>query len=149
MDFQEITTERRRLIDSELSSLAPLAGRLLTIWEELSALELRMAGDQSSPRIKSAAEAAFKKSDGPAAEVDITGMIIRQEQLLREYVQIEFKMNRIGRFLQQLSPDEVELASLVYERRYSVTAAADIMGISRRSATYMMDRIRRLFWEFG
>lgn len=149
MEYLDLNPERKRICDAELSSLPALAARLLTTWEELTSIEMRLNGGQSSIRIKSTAEASYKKSDGPAKELDMTGMIIRKEQLQREYAQIEFEMNRIARFLQNLTSDEIELASLVYESRYSIKAAADIMGISRRTATYMIDRIRRLFWEFG
>ena len=149
MDIAEIEAARRKVVDQELRSLRSSSDELLTTYEKLLEVGMQLNGAQSSPRIKSEAEAKYKKSDGPAAETNVVDLIVYQEALARKYARLEFQMNRMARFLQTLDQEQIQLLALVYEDGWSIKAAADIMNISRRKATYMMNEIRRLFWENG
>ena len=43
-------------------------------------------------------------------------------------------------------PEQVELLAWVYEFRYSINAAADIMNMSRRKATYILQDLREKYY---
>lgn len=146
MDTTEIEAARRKVVDQEWRSLRPSSDKLLIVYEKLMDVTLQLNGVQSSPRIKSEAEAKYKKSDGPAAETNVVYLILYQESLIAEYARLEFRVNRMAKFLQSLDPEQVELLSWVYEFGYSINAAADIMNISRRKATYILQNLRERYY---
>ena len=146
MDTTEIEAARRKVVDQEWRSLRFCSDKLLATYEKLLEVGMQLNGEQSSPRIKSEAEAKYKKSDGPAAETNVVDLIVYQEALAAEYARLEFRINRMASFLQALDPEQVELLSWVYEFGYSINAAADIMNISRRKATYMLQEMRARYY---
>lgn len=149
MDYTELESARRQLVDAEFRAFKASSDALLDTYEKLAETSLQLAGFQSSPRIKSIAESKYQKSAGPASSTDIVGLTLRKEALSRKYVQLEFRMNRMARFLETLDPEQIQLLTLVYEDGWSIKAAADLMNISRRKATYMMNEIRQMYWDYG
>lgn len=146
MDIAEIEAARRKVVDQEFRSLRSSSDKLLITYERLIEVSAQLNGEQSSPRIKSEAEAKYKKSDGPAAETDVVDLIVYQDALVAEYVRLEFRINRMAKFLQALDPEQVELLAWVYEFGYSINAAADIMNMSRRKATYILQDLRERYY---
>ena len=146
MDIAEIEAARRKVVDQEWRSLRSSSDKLLTTYEKLQEVGMQLNGAQSSPRIKSEAEAKYNKSDGPAAETNVVDLIVYQEALAAEYARLEFRINRREKFLQSLDPEQVELLAWVYEFRYSINAAADIMNMSRRKATYILQDLREKYY---
>lgn len=136
-----IRSERARHADAMLFSYRPNTEALLSTWEKLMEIQSRLSGQVSSPRIKSSMAASYKESP-KVYHSEITSLMMKRDDLIQRYIDLESRIQKVTTFLQTLSPEEVELASLVYEYRYTVKGSAEIMGISRRKAHYLLSEIR-------
>lgn len=136
-----IRSERARHADAMLFSYRPNTEALLSTWEKLMEIQSRLSGQVSSPRIKSSMAASYKESP-KVYHSEITSLMMKRDDLIQRYIDLESRIQKVTTFLQTLSPEEVELASLVYEYRYTVKGSAEIMCISRRKAHYLLSEIR-------
>lgn len=136
-----IRSERAKHADAMLFSFRSNTEALLQTWERLVEIDTRLSGQVSSPQIKSSMAASYKESP-KVYHSEVTALMMRRDELVKKYVDLEEKVQKVSAFLQTLDQEEVELASLVYEYRYTVKGSADIMDISRRKAHYLLSEIR-------
>lgn len=136
-----IKAERAKHIDSMLFNFRGNTEKLLETWESLMEIESRLSGQISSPKIKSSIAASYKESP-KIYHSEVTSLMMKRDILIQRYVDLEESINRVSAYLQTLDEEAIELASLVYEFRYTVKGSAEIMGISRRKAHYILAEIR-------
>lgn len=136
-----IRQERAKHADAMLFSFRNNIERLLEIWESLVQIEDRLSGHISSPQIKSSMAASYQNSP-KVYHSEVIALTMKRDALIEKYVTLEEQIYRVSAYLQTLDAEAIELASLVYEFRYSVKGSAEIMGISRRKAHYILASIR-------
>lgn len=117
--------------------------RLDELKDRLIELEQRRAGI-SSPRIKSADEAKYKKSTAPPADRQID-YITKRDRLLSEIKQTAAEAQRIGRFYETLSPVHREIFDMRYRENKSLREIGEAAGVSHQRVRYILDEIADSF----
>lgn len=130
--FNEDDLMAAHAIGCELDRLPYICRRILMIEDILRQLE-QMRMTVSSPRIKSADEAAYQKSPAFSENSQSVEMFLRSVELEAEEQALITDWHRIERRIQALTDEELELIILRYEYRYSYESMAEIVGYSRES----------------
>lgn len=134
----------RQAVEAEIKALPHHVYSILRLHEDLSAVSAELdSGGYHSPKFKSADESFYRQSDGPAASPEnrILDLMEQEDKILAELRPHEEAYYSLAKRLGRLTPEEVDLLSMVYERRLSFRTIADLKFCSKDSARRMRDRI--------
>ena len=93
-----IRSERAKHADAMLFSFRSNTEALLQTWERLVEIESKLSGQVSSPQIKSSMAASYKESP-KVYHSEVTALMMRRDELVRKYIELEEKIHKVTVFL--------------------------------------------------
>lgn len=128
-------------LKSDFEQFRRSVGKLQDLEDDLILISYELSGQNlRSPAIKSKDESKYINSRKPYRN-DITELLDREEQLIRQRDYYLFRVNRVAKFLQVLTDEEVELLEYRYWYGYSIRTIADMVYMSPATLSRKFDSI--------
>ena len=116
--------------------------KLLDSYDEIRHLQAKISTyGLSSPRIKSLEEAKYQSSARSQSETELLQLIEKRDALRNEYQYMDWFCYQIQLGLMKLSPEDLELLYLRFERGYTLRQLGDMLCSNKDSVQQQLSEI--------
>lgn len=137
--MSNLIRSKQSAFEGELYGFEYNTYKLLETWEKLEKIGQKLSG-LSSPRIKSEEEAKYKDPVRPAVD-NIAELMTQEEEIRKQYDHYELVVNRVAKFLQSLTDEELDIIVKRYEQRRTLEDIAKGYYTSHRVILYKIKNI--------